>query len=109
MVATNTRFTDDAIAFAQAYNVHILSWDYPRGESLRVGYSCTGRIRLPACPACPRQRSTLLVSHGLVSCRTIYKDMSVLDKLSLPRNKKSALRKELIYLYDNLLAEKDKG
>lgn len=108
-VATNTRFTDDAIAFAQAYNVHILSWDYPRGESLRDWIQLYGAYPVTCLSCLSKAEKHLLVSHGLVSCRTIYKDMSVLDKLSLPRNKKSALRKELIYLYDNLLAEKDKG
>ncbi len=32
---TNTRCSPDAIGFAECYNLKIISWDYPKGESLR--------------------------------------------------------------------------
>ncbi|MEL1239853.1 restriction endonuclease [Flavobacterium flavipallidum] len=34
-IVTNTRFTADAIAFAECSGIHLLSWDYPEKHSLK--------------------------------------------------------------------------
>lgn len=34
-IVTNTRFTADAIAFAECSGIHLLSWDYPEKRSLK--------------------------------------------------------------------------
>jgi hypothetical protein len=34
-IATNSRFSDDAISFARCKNIQLLSWDYPAKNSLR--------------------------------------------------------------------------
>lgn len=34
-IVTNNRFTADAIAFAKCSGIHLLSWDYPKGNSLK--------------------------------------------------------------------------
>lgn len=35
-IVTNNRFTADAIAFAKCSGIHLLSWDYPKGNSLKT-------------------------------------------------------------------------
>ena len=104
-MATNTRFTDDAIAFAEVYGLRILSWDYPKGESLRDWIQLYGAYPITCLSCLSRADKNLLVAKGLVSCRTIHKDTHVLDDLPLPSAKKNLLRKELTYLYDNVLAD----
>lgn len=103
-VATNTRFTDDAIAFAEVYGLRILSWDYPKGESLRDWIQLYGAYPITCLSCLSRADKNLLVAKGLVSCRTIYKNIRLLDDLPLSSAKKTLLRKELTYLYDNVLA-----
>lgn len=107
-VATNTRFTDDAIAFAQAYGLRILSWDYPKGASLRDWIQLYGAYPITCLSSLSKADKNLLIAKGLVSCRTIHKNMNALDKLPLPQGKKNILKKELKYLYDNVLADTER-
>ena len=104
-VATNTRFTDDAIAFAEAYGLRILSWDYPRGASLRDWIQLYGAYPITCLSCLTKSEKSLLIAKGLVSCRTIHKNPHLLDKLPLATAKKNLLRRELVYLYDNVLAD----
>lgn len=106
-VATNTRFTDDAILFAEAYGLRILSWDYPKGASLRDWIQLYGAYPITCLSSLSKADKNLLIGKGLVSCRTIHKNNYLLDKLPLPHAKKNMLKKELTYLYDNVLADAD--
>ena len=44
-----------------------------------------------------------------MSCRTIHKNPHLLDKLPLATAKKNLLRRELVYLYDNVLADTEES
>ncbi|PWM10430.1 MAG: ATPase [Flavobacteriales bacterium] len=107
-IATNTRFTDDAIAFAEAYHLNILSWDYPKGESIRDWIQMYGVYPITCLSCISKSEKQMLISKGMVSCGTIYKNPHLLDKTPLPSSKKIMLKKELMYLYDGILKEKER-
>ncbi|MDD4820387.1 MAG: restriction endonuclease [Flavobacteriales bacterium] len=104
-IATNTRFTNDAITFAEAYGLKILSWDYPKGQGLKDWIQLYGMFPITCLSCLTKAEKELLIAKGLVCCRTIYKNPHLLDGLSMPENKKSVLKKELNYLYESVLSE----
>lgn len=107
-IATNTRFTEDAITFAEAYGLKILSWDYPEGQGLKDWIQLYGMFPVTCLSCLTKAEKEMLIAKGLVSCRTIYKNPHLLNNISLAENKKTVLKKELCYLYDSILAEKER-
>ncbi|MBQ1969453.1 MAG: restriction endonuclease [Flavobacteriales bacterium] len=104
-IATNTRFTDDAIKFAEAYNIGLLSWDYPRGQGLKEWIQLYGAFPITCLSCLSKGEKEELVRKGLVSCQTIYKNPRLLNGVAIPEGKKRTLLKELRYLYETVMAE----
>lgn len=104
-IATNTRFTEDAITFAETYGLKILSWDYPKGQGLKDWIQLYGMFPITCLSCISKAEKELLVAKEIVSCRSIYKNPHILDNIPMSEHKKAVLKKELSYLYDSVLAE----
>ena len=94
-IVTNTRFTDDAIAFGESAGLKLLSWDYPRGAGLKdiidreKIYPVTVLTRLTTA------QKQQLMERGIVICRQIVHDESLLDVLGLEPGKRARIIEEV--------------
>jgi len=81
MVATNTRFTEDAKDFANCMGLRIISWDYPVKNSLREWIDDSGYYPVTALQSLRKKDKELLLENNLVLCRELEENQDVLKNL----------------------------
>lgn len=81
MVATNTRFTEDAKDFANCMGLRIISWDYPVKNSLREWIDDSGYYPVTALQSLRKKDKELLLENNLVLCRELEENQDLLKNL----------------------------
>ncbi len=81
MVATNTRFTEDAKDFANCMGLRIISWDYPAKNSLRDWIDDSGYYPVTALQSLRKKDKQLLLENNLVLCRELESNQESLKNL----------------------------
>lgn len=94
-VATNTRFTSDAVAYGEYAGLKLLSWDYPQGAALRDIIDRERIFPITVLSNLTRAQKELLMDKGIVICRQLSDDPEILQRLSLPENRMRKLIDEL--------------
>lgn len=102
-VATNTRFSADAIAYGEYAGLKLLSWDYPKGGSLREIIDREGIFPITALTSLTRTQKEILMESGIVICRQLQEllvsgynqNTQNLTKLQLTDTKLRKLKDEL--------------
>ncbi len=93
-VITNTKFTEAAIKYAKCTGIELLSWDYPKNNSLhekieKFGvYPVTTLVQLSS-----GQKQQLLI-NGVILCSDILKKPQLLQHMGLSGNKIDAVLHE---------------
>ncbi len=93
-VATNSKFTADAIAYALCKGMKLLSWDYPAGNSLREIIDRSGLYPLTCLNTLTRQEKQFLLAKNHVLVRDIYRDEKVLTMAGLTEKRLRQLQDE---------------
>jgi len=70
-LVTNTRFTEDAEAFGKCAGLHLMSWDYPHGTSLRELIDKAGLHPVTSLKSLTAKEKETIINHGIVLCRDI--------------------------------------
>lgn len=92
-IITNTRFTDDAIKFGRDYGLTLLSWDYPKGSSLKDWIEMENLHPVTSLSSITRNEKKELLSRGIVMCHDLYKRIKAREELPLkPRNLRACQR-----------------
>lgn len=94
-IATNTRFTTDAIDYAKCNNMWLLAWDYPVGQGLKDIIDRERIYPITVLNNLTKAQKQQLMEVGVVVCRQIHTQPKVLDKLQLTNRKLSALLDEV--------------
>ncbi|GAB4331348.1 MAG: hypothetical protein Kow00127_23300 [Bacteroidales bacterium] len=81
-IATNTRFTEDAIQFAECAGMKVISWDYPSGSSLRDLVDKSGLHPVTVLKSLTKRQKEILLEKGLVLCRQLSPGIKTLLNLS---------------------------
>lgn len=66
MLVTNSYFTNDSIAFAEYYDLGLLSWDYPQGSSLKDLVDSTGLYPVTCLTTLNDEQISLLLSKDII-------------------------------------------
>lgn len=83
MLITNTKFTSEAIKYAECAGVELLGWGYPDGNSLFDQMSRTGIYPVTALTTLNRSEKRLLIERGVIAVDQVTKDRRELDLLHL--------------------------
>ena len=86
-VVTNTRFSNDAIAYANCRNLKLMSWDYPVGMSLRELIEKFKLHPITCLTSLTKKDKKDLLLAGVVSCADISKKTDILRKLKMNNDK----------------------
>ena len=98
MVVTNTKATSDAIAYAQCMHMDILTWSYPDNKSLRDLVEEHHLYPVTALHTLPNSYKQNLLEQGVVLCRDICTNHSLLSELSLSEEKNNEVLSEIKFL-----------
>lgn len=94
-VATNTRFTSDALAFGQCSGLNLLSWDYPEENNLKQIVEEKHLFPVTALTLLTKAEKQKLLSDGIILCQQLADNPDLLDTLQLNLSKKRKVMMEL--------------
>jgi hypothetical protein len=100
-IVTNTRFTEDAIAFGENSGLKLLSWDYPRGAGLKEIIDREKIFPVTVLTRLTIAQKHQLMERGIVVCRQIAEDESLLDMLGLEPGKRARIIEEVMQVAAN--------
>ena len=90
-VVTNTRFTEDALAYGKCSGLYLLSWDYPKNDGLKDRIDRLGLDPITVSTLLTKREKQFLLNRNVVLCRELVGDHFYLDHLGV-----SEIRKEKI-------------
>jgi hypothetical protein len=93
-VVTNTKFTHAAVKYAECSGIRLLSWDYPRRESLHEKIERYKTYPITVLTHLSTSQKQALLMKGTILCSDITKNPSVLHEMNLPRSKFEAVLHE---------------
>jgi hypothetical protein len=100
LLVTNTKFTTEAIAYAECSGVELLGWGYPVSDSLFMRMTRAKVYPLTSLTRLSRAEKRLLIEAGVIAVDEIVRDRSQLDRLHLSSTRVA----ELIAEAEGLLA-----
>lgn len=95
-VVTNTRFSEDAIAYGECSNLHLLGWSYPPGNGLKDLISRERIYPITVLSYLTKKEKEILMDAGVVTCKQLYEQMGELKMFKdFTLRKMRNLREEL--------------
>ena len=86
-VATNTQFTTDAIQYGKCAGMYLLSWNYPKNESLKERIDASGLHPVTCLTTLTGREKRALLDKLIVLCRDICKNENILKKIGVKESR----------------------
>lgn len=93
-VYTNTKFSIDAIQFGECAGLGLVSWDYPKQDSLKSKIDISRLYPITALPSLSKQDKQKILNNGIVLCREICDNPKLLNALEISTSKKERILEE---------------
>lgn len=94
-VVTNTRFTKDAINYGKCCGLYLLSWDYPKNDSLKDRIDRLGLYPITVSTLLTKREKQFLLNRNVVLCRELVGDHFYLDHLGISEVRKEKILNEI--------------
>jgi hypothetical protein len=94
-VVTNTRFTEDALQYGKCCGLYLLSWDYPKHDSLKDRIDRLGLYPITVSTLLTKREKAFLLSRDVVLCRQLLNDKFYLDHLGVSEVRKEKIMNEI--------------
>jgi len=94
-VVTNTRFTEHALQYGKCIGLYLLSWDYPKGDSLKERIDRLGLYPITVSSLLSNQEKHFLLERNVVLCRELLKENFFLDHLGISNVRKEKILQEI--------------
>jgi Holliday junction resolvase len=82
-IATNTRFTSDAIQYGTCAGLYLLGWDYPKKGSLKERINLSGLHPITCLTTLTGREKKALLNKLIVLCKDLCKDEKILINIGL--------------------------
>jgi len=93
-VATNARFTVDAIKYAECVGLGLISWDYPQSGSLKYFIDKSGLYPLTSLRSLRKADQKLFLEKGFVLCQELFQQQDLMRDFGFTQQKISKVLKE---------------
>lgn len=93
-VITNTKFTSAATKYAECVGFNLLSWDYPKNNSLHERIERHGLYPITALVHLGVRHKQLLLQQGVILCSELTAQPQILQRLGLSGKKLEAVLTE---------------
>jgi hypothetical protein len=105
-LVTNSRFTRDARDYGRCRGIHLMSWNYPSGNSLRDIIDQSGLYPLTCLTSLTKQEKKRLLESGLVLVSDVYRNQDVLASAGVNSRRMEAVFSEGEKLCENAARQK---
>lgn len=97
-LVTNTKFTAQAIEYAECAGIRLLGWSYPGRDNLADIIEETGLYPITVLTTISKKEEALLLKNQVTLCRDVARDPSVLTRAGIPRRKHATIVAESMSL-----------
>lgn len=94
MMITNAYFTSDSIAFGEYYKIKLLSWDYPKGKSLKVLVDDNAEYPVTCLVNLSENEKALLLKNDCILVKDLLAMPDILTTLAVSEEKQKRILKE---------------
>lgn len=94
-IVTNAKFTDDAIRYSACAGIHLLGWDYPEQDSLLKHIERARLMPVTILEKLSKRDQQLLMDEGITTCRELYQNEIMLQKVGMPPARIKRVMREL--------------
>ncbi|MDT8414623.1 MAG: ATPase [Flavobacteriaceae bacterium] len=101
-LVTNTRFTDDAYRYGTCADLNLLSWDLPKGKSLKNLVDLFGLYPITCLTRLTRAEKQQLVEMDIVLCQELINRHDLLHKIGLSKKRIVGTMGEVGFLCQNI-------
>ena len=100
VLATNTRFTDDAIRFGRCANLQMISWNYPLQNNLLQWIEQSGYQPITCLTSVTKKVKQQLMENDIVLCRELEDNISKMRSIGLREPQIKAILKEVKNIFN---------
>ncbi len=93
-IFTNTRFTTDALRYGNCSGLGLVSWDSPRGSSLRDRIDNSGLHPITSLTTLTRREKNLIIENDIVMCKNLVENPELLNQIGIKRSKHKSILRE---------------
>lgn len=86
-IYTNTRFSSDAVQFANCIGLKLVSWDYPENKSLQDKINKSKLFPVTTLTTLTKKDKLKLLDKGIVLCKDICENPKILEEVGIERTK----------------------
>ncbi|WP_149276615.1 restriction endonuclease [Pareuzebyella sediminis] len=106
-LVTNTRFTKDAIDYGKCIGLTLLSWDYPKGNGMKINIDSYGLYPVTALTTLTKKEKQQLIATDFILIKELYSNLGILQKMHISTNRIQQTKNEIDKLlhYDNFTNE----
>jgi transcriptional regulator NrdR family protein len=101
-LVTNTKFTTSAIKYAECQGIKVIGWNYPTDVNLHTLIEETKLYPITCLHSLSDREKKDLLAKGIVLCRTLVEDASILEKEGLNASKIEIIQEEVGLLEEKL-------
>lgn len=80
---TNTRFTKDAIEYGNCIGLTLLSWDYPKGNSIKTNIDNYGLYPVTALTTLSKKEKQQLIATDIILIKELFSNLDLLKQLNI--------------------------
>lgn len=99
-IVTNTKFTGDAITYANCAGLQLLSWNYPPNDGIRERIDRSGMHPITCLTTMTKKEKHVLLNNNVILCRHIMNDSAPLVKIGINPGRVSRIMGEAKALYE---------
>lgn len=97
-VATNTRFSVDAIQYVTCMGLHLIGWDYPQKNGIRDWVDQLGLHPITSLTTLTKAEKQQLLDKKVVLCRTLHQNPALLKGLGIKQPRLQRIVDECVVL-----------
>jgi len=101
-LATNARFSDDAIAFSNCKGIQLLGWNYPEGKALKDWIDKSGLYPITCLTTLTNSEKGFLLEKNVVLVKNLSRNRNLLEKAGVAQNRIQKVMMEIEHLLNQV-------
>ncbi|MGE3919646.1 MAG: restriction endonuclease [Gammaproteobacteria bacterium] len=93
-LATNTRFTIDAMQYARCAGLHLVAWDYPKTGNLKELIEFSGLYPISCITNFTKAELGELIENNVILCKSLHEQPDLLESFKIPKIRKESILKQ---------------
>lgn len=94
-IATNTRFSSDAIKYGLCAEMNLLGWDYPKNENLKEMIDRSGLYPITCMHNITLEEKSILMNRGIILGKDLLTNRNLLTELGMNYQRAENVLKEI--------------